>query len=163
MYLPYVCFNWSWTYGPAPVAVVAVEKCVELVFNAPVGMKVRWGAATTTGPFPLSLCNAQREGNGTWLPWHGQCDTCPFAIEYIRRILGDATQMPHRHLYSTKELRQTLRFSDAVQNAVVSVCLEDADGKRTCGVYMRPEDWKSRTQVEIPDPMWKWDDANCPK
>ena len=71
--------------------------------------------------------------------------------------------MPHRHLYSTKELRQTLRFSDAVQNAVVSVCLEDADGKRTCGVYMRPEDWKSRTQVEIPDPMWKWDDANCPK
>src|SRR3989344_2395953 len=53
LYLPFVCFNWSWTTAPVPL----VKKCVELGFNAPVGGKVSWNVTNTSGPFsPPDAC-----------------------------------------------------------------------------------------------------------
>lgn len=137
------------------------EKCVELVFNAPIGGHVRWGMGTTSGPLPPDECNAQRQDNLAWTSWYGECDICIPAIGYIRGILGGSAQVPHKYLYPITHTRQTLRFSTEVWNKVVYICLEDGGivaGQKieinTCGVYMRPQDWQGRYRVEIPDSMW---------
>ena len=155
--LPEICYNWSSIAGPL------IKRCVELVFNAPVGGHVRWGVGTTSGPLPPDECNAQQQDNKPWTSWYGECDTCVTATGYIQGILGDSAQIPHKYLYPVTHTRQTLRFSTEVWSKVVYICPEDASGKQTCGVYMRPQDWKGRYRVEIPDALWLWDDGNCPK
>ncbi|MFA5942078.1 MAG: hypothetical protein WC798_00155 [Candidatus Paceibacterota bacterium] len=159
--LPEVCYNWS-----AKVPVIDIfgsqEKCVELSFNAQPGGFVRWGDASNDGPLPPSACNAQKQGDGPWQTWYGKCDDCVGAIEYIRGILGSGAEIPHKYFYSVIAPRQTLRFSEAVWKDVVYICQEYADGKRTCGVYMRPQDWQGSHAVAIKDSFWI-SDANCPK
>lgn len=155
--LPEICYNWSSIAGPP------IKKCVELVFNAPVGGHVRWGVGSISGPLPPDECNAQQQDNLAWTSWYGECDSCIPAIGYLRGILGGSAQIPHKYLYPVTHTKQTLRFSTEVWSKVAYICLEDASGKQSCGVYMRPEDWKNRYRAEIPDAMWLWDDANCPK
>lgn len=168
VFLPEVCFNWAFTVATiiAPRAVVApvvfAEKCVELSFNAPVGGKVRWGVASATGPLPPSECNAQRQDDQPWTAWMGQCDDCVGAIGYLRGILGEKAEIQHKYLYAVTAKEQTLRFSEAVWADVVYICLEYPDGKMTCGVYMRPQDWQGRHSVFIKDSFWV-SDANCPQ
>ncbi len=160
LYLPWVCYNWSWSFGPpTPVS----PKCVELVFNAPIGGHVRWGVGTTKGPIPPDECNAQRQDDAAWTSWYGECDVCIPAIGYIRSILGNSVLIPHKYLYPVTHTKQTVRFSTEIWTNLVYICIEDAAGKQSCGVYMRPQDWQGRYRVEIPDLMWLWDDANCPR
>ena len=146
---------------PQPVPKSA-DKCVELSFGADVGGKVRWGIASSSGPMPPSSCNAQKQDDGPWTAWAGQCDDCVGAIGYIRGILGRAAEIFHKYLYGVTARQQTLRFSTAVWSDVVYICLERKDGKRSCGVYMRPNDWKGRYSVSIPDNSWIGDE-NCPE
>lgn len=158
--LPEVCNNWSSIAGPP---LPPAKKCVELVFSAPVGGHVRWGVGTTTGPLPPDECNAQRQDSMAWTSWYGECDYCIPAIGYIRGILGGSAQIPHKYLYPVTHTKQTLRFSTEVWSKVVYICLEDASGRQTCGVYMRPVDWQGRYRVDIPDSLWITDSGNCPK
>jgi hypothetical protein len=162
--LPEVCYNWSAKVPLIDIFATAIpsEKCVELSFNAPVGGKVRWGVASASGPLPSSACNAQKQDDGPWQAWYGKCDECTGAIAYLRGILGDKAEIQHKYLFSVTASKQTLRFSEAVWEDVVYICQEYADGKRTCGVYMRPQDWKGAHSVTIKDSFWI-SDANCPK
>lgn len=141
--LPEVCYNWSAKVPLIDIFATATpsEKCVELTFNAPVGGKVRWGVASVDGPLPPSVCNAQKQGDEEWKAWYGKCDDCVGAIGYIRGILGDKAEIYHKYLYSVTASKQTLRFSTAIWLDLVYICLEYPDGNRTCGVYMRPQDW----------------------
>ena len=154
--LPLVCFNWCWFFSTSS----APEQCVTLSFNAPVGGKVRWGIATIDEPFPPSACNAQRQGiEGKWTAWEGQCDNCvrsEAALKFMRTILGDNAEIFHMYLYPVTAENQTLRFSAAIRSAVVYVCVEDKSGKRSYGVYMRPQDWKGQYEMFIEDRLWKW-------
>lgn len=165
LHLPFVCYNWTWMYGPVPLA--PIDECYELEFSAPVGGKSRWGITTKGDPLPPSACNAQKQGDGAWTAWYGECDTCVLAGVYIERIkeeLGVASpRMPHKYLYPVTSTKQTLRFSSAVTSAVIHICLENAAGKKTCGVVlMRPQDWKGRHSVTVPD-IWLWEgDPRCP-
>ncbi len=159
--IPLVCFNESWRIGPAPSSLQ--EKCVELSFDAPVGGEVRWGVGSTEGPLPPSVCNAQRQGNLAWTAWLGECDLCIPALGYIRSILGGSAMVPHKYKYPVIERRQTLRFSTAIWSRVVYICLQYPDGTQSCGVYMRPQDWKGRRHVAISDSLWLKDDGNCPR
>ena len=155
--LPEICNNWS-ALIPAP----APAQCVELTFNAPIGGHVSWGIGTTTGPLPPDACNAQRQDNEPWTAWYGQCDACLPAIGYVQGVLGDSALIPIKYLYPVTEKKQVLRFSTAIWNAVVYICLEDSEGVRKCDVYMRPQDWRGRYHVDIPDALWLKDDGNCP-
>ncbi|MSU74646.1 hypothetical protein EXS57_02610 [Candidatus Kaiserbacteria bacterium] len=166
LYEPFVCFNWSWASSPVPIVTVPVAvapKCVELTFYAPVGGKVRWGVGSSTGPLAPDACNAQREGDGPWQAWHGECETCVPQEEYISKLLGSTAQVPHKYLYPVGVRKQTFRFSSEIWTKVLYFCLEDAIGVKTCGSYIRPESWKGQYQVQIPDRVWVWDDRKCPK
>ncbi|MHB1162935.1 MAG: hypothetical protein ACYCZZ_00170 [Minisyncoccota bacterium] len=156
--IPLVCFNESWRFGHGFPA----EKCVELSFNAPVGGNVRWGVGSTEGPLPPSACNAQRQDSLAWTAWLGECDVCIPALGDIRGILGATAEIPHKYLYPAIARKQTLRFSTAIWSRVVYICLEYPDGTQTCGVYMRPQDWRGRYHADIPDNLWIKDDGNCP-
>ncbi len=156
--LPEVCYNWSLATGPSRS--LGGDECVELTFGAPTGGNVRWGVGSVSGPLPPSSCNAQREGDGPWVAWWGECDWCEPAYGYIRSVLGESAEVPHKYLYPAKESQQTIRFSAAVQSRLVYVCLEDQGGAQSCGVYVRPEDWKGRRVIEIPDTLWRFD-AEC--
>lgn len=166
--IPDVCNN---TYGkrtPArSVALVATKKkCVELVFNALVGGKFRWGYATTSGPLPPDECNAQQQGDGPWTSWFGACESCiPPTDGFIQKTFGPKATVPFRFMVPVTDRRQTLRFSTEVWTRMVYLCLEDAVGKQTCGVlYVRLEDWKNRHRVEIADELWLWGgDSRCPQ
>jgi hypothetical protein len=163
--LPFVCFNWAWRFGatvasppPAkPSTPKAPSSCRTISYNGPVGGQARWGDASTDGPLPASACNALQQGGGVWEAWYGHCDWCQGAIGYIRSILGSNAEIYHKFLYRVRERRQTLRFSTAVTTDVVYICLEDADGRQSRGVYVRPEDWVGKTHIEIPDSMWQVD------
>lgn len=152
-----------------PRAVPPQKKCVELSFDAPVGGYVRWGVGTLAGRSLLAdECNAQRQGDGPWVSWYGECDTCIPAIGYIRKTIGGTAQIYQKFLYPVKQVKQTLRFSTEVWANLVYICLEDGGvvagrkiGIHSCGVYMRPQDWQGRYRVEIPDALWVWGD--CPK
>ena len=156
VFLPEICNNWS-AIEPSRLP----SKCVELTFNAPVGGKVRWGIGTTTGPLPPDVCNAQKQDDGPWTAWYGECDYCIPAIGYIRGVLGDSAQIPHKYLYPVTHTKQTLRFSTEIWTDVVYICLEDASGRQTCGVYMRPQDWKKQYHVDILDELWQYV-GKCP-
>ena len=145
LYLPFVCFNWSWAPGAAPHI---ASECVEFVFNAPAKGYVRWKIDPTTGLLSPSACNAQQQGDEPWTAWNGKCDDC--APDGVR----------HSYRYPTTARQQILRFSTEIWSKMLSICLEDAGGKQTCGVYMRPQDWQDwqdRHRVEIPDDLWWWD------
>ena len=147
----------------APIAPPpAEERCVELHFNAFVGGKVRWGVGSLNGALAPSECNAIRQGDGAWKAWGGECDECVPAIGYISQTLGGTAQVPHRYLYDVEERHQTIRFSTEVWEKTVYICLEDANGRRSCGVYTRRQDWHGRYSVEISDSLWILDDGHCP-
>lgn len=160
--LPEICNNWSYNWNPAPPPILPPEKCVELSFNAKIGGKVRWGIGSNHGPMPPSACNAQKQDDGPWTAWTGQCDDCYGAISYIRGILGNKGEIYHKYLYSVTATRQTLRFSTAIWADLVYICLEYADGKKTCGVYMLPQDWRGKYSVTFSDLLWI-SDVECPK
>ncbi len=160
--LPEICNNWS-TLIPIPIPTPAPAGCVELTFNAPVGGHIRWGVGSTEGPLPPSKCNAERQGSSAWTAWTGECDVCTPALRYIRSILGSTAEVPHKYLYAVTARTQTLRFSTAIWSRVIYLCLEYPDGSQTCGVYMRPQDWKGRRNVIIPDALWMKDNGKCPQ
>lgn len=165
LYVPFVCFNVAWAFGPP--ARKLVEDCYELVFNGPVRGYVSWGIGTTTGPFPPSECNAQKEGDGSWKAWYGICPDCILPgvyLDYMRKDLGQSAQIPHKYRYPATQTQQVLRFSSAVLSADVYICLTDDNGKNTCGVVvMRPQDWKGRHRVVVSDSLWIWEgDSRCP-
>src|SRR3989338_3612654 len=152
-YIPYVCYNLAW-------GLASGEQCVELPFNAPVRGFVRWGVASSLGPLPPSNCNAQRQGDGPWTAWVGECDDCVPPNDLFE-MLGSKVRVPHKYLYGVTENRQTLRFSTAVWTRLVYICEEDERGAQSCGVYTRPQDWEGRYRVPIADTMWVWDTDSC--
>ena len=160
--IPDVCRNLYGKKSPAPTLALAEPRCVELSFDAPIGGNVRWGVGSTNGPLAPSACNAQEQGDGPWKAWYGQCDVCVPAIAYIQGILGATAEVPHKYLYQVGQSHQTLRFSSEIQKEMIYICLEDAEGHRTCGVYMRPQDWKGRMDVTIPESDWVWHEESCP-
>lgn len=176
LYLPYVCFNWSWAFGSPPVQ--AAEECVEYAFNAvPVGAKVHWGVGSARGPLPPSACNAQKQGNGEWTAWTGECSKvmqvvrdgkvitlpeCTADIDFIRKTIGMKATVPHRFTYEATDVKQTLRFPKIVRDDVIYLCLEYPDRSSTCGIYMRPQDWKGRSRIDVPDSLWRKNDGKCP-
>lgn len=177
LYLPFVCFNWSWALKevptPPPAPVQEKERCKEIVFSSPPNAHVRWGAITTSGPLRPSECNAQRQGAGEWKQWYGICAECvttDYSV-FSSTLGGGEVQVPHKFVYRVTGDRQVLRFSaDAVSMMVVYICLNDkgiVEGKQidlgTCGVYVRPEDWVGRDQVRIDKSMWNWDLSKCPE
>jgi len=154
--LPLVCFNWCWMFGPTPTPMP--DRCVEIIFNAPIGGFVRWGIASNFGPIFPSACNAQRQGHSPWLAWYGKCDDCirtPAVNDFIREILGEKADIYHKYLFLVLGERQTLRFSTEVWGVVTYICLEYPDGSRTKGVYIRPQDWeKEQYELFIPGTFW---------
>lgn len=181
LYLPFVCFNWSWAIGASPVQ-AAAEECVEYSFNAvPLGGKtvkmVHWGVGSARGPLPPSACNAQKQGNGEWTAYVGDCmkvtqvvrdgkvitlPECTADIDFIRKVLGAKATVPHRYTYQATAVTQTLRFPKVIQGDVIYTCLEFTDQSSTCGIYMRPQDWRGRNRVNVPDALWRKNDGHCP-
>jgi hypothetical protein len=169
LYLPHVCFNWSWTFGPPVIPLK--NPCYTISFNAPPG-KVRWGVGVKEAPLPPDECNAIKQGDKPWTAWYGDCNDfiyiegravpCIPPVDYIQRVLGASAFIPHRYVYVPMAKRQTLRFSGAVLQAMVYICLEDREERRSCRVDVRPEDWKGRTHIDVPDSLWVWD-RNCPQ
>lgn len=178
LYIPFVCHNIAWR--SQPVETKLAEECVEIPFNAPVGSTVHWGVGSNHGPLKPSACNAQKQGDGAYTAWVGECSVirqivrdgkvvqlpeCTADVDFIRRTLGENTTVPHRYTYKATAAQQTLRFAKEIQTgSVVYFCLEYPDKSSTCGVYMRPQDWKGRAVVPIPDQLWvKNTGDNCPK
>ena len=169
-----ICNNWSIisivpVSPPVPVVTRTIvirpppERCVDISFNAPTNGYVRWGVGSVDGPLPPSACNAQKQGDDAFSAWYGQCDVCTAAMSFLKRWLGEDVVIPHKYYYAVTSTRQTIRFSTAVLTKVVYVCLETAEHQRSCGVYMRPQDWNGRTHVPFDDSLWRFTGGNCPE
>jgi len=175
--LPEICYNWSYNWMPAPPpppptpakatpplperVLKTVVNCVEISFDALIGGRARWGVASNHGPLPPSICNAQRQDNGRWTAWTGECPDCvPGNWGTIHEVLGEKAEVPHKYLYSVTSERQTLRFSEDIWEDGVYVCLEYPDGTRTRGVYIWPQDWKEHHRFFIPDRFWERSDGS---
>lgn len=168
IFLPEVCNNWAFRM----VIPIRKDPCVELTFRIPEGATnahVRWGVASNDGPLPPSACNAQKEGNGSWKAWYGECDECVPAYGYIRRTMGASATVPHRYYYKATAREQTIRFSTHIWDRLGYVCLEYTLNGRvvhTCGVYVPPGEgngaWQRRHAVDIADSLWLVDNGKCP-
>jgi hypothetical protein len=115
--------------------------CVTISFNARVGGWVK----PDIGPVKPSVCNAQKQGNGPWVAWHGECTSCGY-------------------MYRVTDERQTFRFDRSVVETEVSFCrLSEHRTVSSCKVRVLPEHWKGRSHIDISDSFWRLDDGNCPE
>ena len=160
--IPKVCNN---LYGYRLAA--AKPRCYTLTANHKhfnEGGYVRWGIGSTTGRLKDDPCNAYRQGNGRWDAWAAPCTECLPGEKFLRRVLGASARWVQAYKYDTTHRKQTYRFSEEVLSKVLYMCHGRAsDGTETCGVYMRPEDWKGRYDVTVDDSLWRPDNDDCPK
>jgi len=69
----------------------------------------------------------------------------------VRPDIAAAIRDPAKVLYGVTDRHQSYRFSDAILTKVIYVCIEKRDGTQVRAFFYRPEDWKGRRHVEVPD------------
>lgn len=166
LYLPYVCFNWAWAIEKPR----SDEECYEVSF-VPTQGHLDWSLSTIGTEFPASSCNAIRKGNGKWQAWYGDCAWCTPNMLVVEQTLGVGARPYRKYRIAVEEDQYVLRFSKEVAKALVSFCLDTFDendssrakGKKSCGVYVVPGDWKGVRKVIIPNDEWLLDNGSCPK
>jgi hypothetical protein len=138
--------------------------CHTISFNARPDAWVSWYAASTTGPFRPDVCNAQKQDNGSWRAWYGQCDQCTPSVAFAKRVLGGAAEIVHQYFYRVTDERQTLSFDDSVTEKEIGICrVSEHRQVASRRVHIRPEDWKGRSHIDIPDSFWQLDDGQHPE
>lgn len=162
VYLPLVCFNWSWALGPdsfpppsAPqvLAKATVEKCATLEYTVEPGDKPRF-MISARKRLPSSPCWQLCDGKiCSALP--APCDSCDWVGP--NSVIPDEFEPVHTGTYVATEARQSLSFPRAVMNSYVALCVErDGLGESDSWV-VPPSVWDGEvTVINIPYGGQEW-------
>ena len=159
LYLPLVCFNWSWAFGPetsppspsAPQVLAknaaAGEKCATVESIVKSGDEVRY-AVFARKRLPASVCWQLCDGKKCSAP-PTSCDNCDWIGSELP--IPDTLKPVHTGSYVATEAKQSLRFPREVMDSYVALCVErDGLGESDSWV-VPPTVWDGQATV-IPIP-----------
>ena len=114
LYLPYVCFNWSWGLAPTVLA----EECFSVQYTVEKGDEIRF-AFLTRKRLPSSACWQVCDGADCAAP-PSPCDTC----EWIgpKSVIPTGYEPLHTGRYIARSERQTLRFPREAASEYIALC-----------------------------------------
>ncbi len=143
LYLPLVCFNWSWK--------VEEFACATVKSTVKPGDPVRF-AVLTQKLLPASACWQLCDGDVcTALP--SPCDTCNWVGP--KSVIPAGYEPLHTGKYIAKYANQSLRFPVEVKANYVALC-DERDGAESDADVVTPEDWQGKSVHHVPAtwPMW---------
>ena len=146
LYLPRVCFNWSWS--------VTVPECATVAYTVDPGDPVRFSVLSQKR-LPASACWQLCDGGEcSMFPSESDCRDCGW--------LGPLTVVPsgfkpfHSGVYVAHSAKQTLRFPREVKENYVALCVEREGLGDSDADVVTPQDWQGRDihYVPIEWPLW---------
>lgn len=162
LYLPFVCFNWSWSVAPAtsPPGRSALA-CATVEYTVARGDEVRF-AVLARKLLPASACWQLCDGSlCSALP--SPCDTCDW--------IGPKSVIPawfeplHTGRYVAQSSTQSLRFPREVMSEYVALCASRITLGQSDSWVVQPSAWKNTSVVSVPYggqqwPAWGKDDLS---
>ena len=147
LYLPEVCFNWSWSVATTPP-----EPCATVAYTVSPGDEVRF-AVLAQRRLPPSACWQLCDGIECSM-FPSPCDECDWA--------GPLSAIPvgfnplHTGLYVAHSAKQTLRFPREVMANYVALCVEREGFGESDADVVTPQDWQGRDVHYVPAgwPLW---------
>lgn len=152
IFLPEICFNWSFKSSDAAAVTVATASCATLNTVVAPGDEVRF-AVLSRNRLPASACWQLCDGDDcSMLP--SPCDTCDW--------VGPLSVIPtgfvplHTGRYVAKSAKQSLRFPSEAMSNYVALCDERTGLGQSDAVVVTPQDWQGRNVHHTPRewPMW---------
>lgn len=147
LYLPYVCFNWSWAFGPAPML---VERCATVEYTVAPGDEVPF-AVFARKRLPASACWRLCDGD-TCSALPSPCDTCDWNdLNGPKSVIPDGFEPLHSGKHIARNAKQTLRFPWEVTSEYIALCVaRDGLGESDAWV-IPPSVWDGEvTTISIP-------------
>lgn len=156
LYLPFVCFNWSWADSPASVATVALltPECRTVTVTVKPGDWV-WYGVFSRRYLPASACWKVMDGeNGSAPPT--PCLNCDW--KGVRDLIPAQYQPYHTTYYVAKSGQQTFSFPVEISEEYLQLC-SLRDGVQSNGVLIKPHAWGERVHITIPPESFPTFDA----
>ncbi len=151
LYLPTVCFNWSWTYGQPPL--LALE-CATVEYTVEPGDEIRF-AVLAEKRLSASACWQLCDGEDCGAP-PSPCDTCDWIGP--KSVIPDGFEPLHTGKYTAKSPVQTLRFPVEVRVNYIALCDEREGFGASDSWIIRPDAWSGVVSVVPYDgqewPVW---------
>lgn len=160
LYLPLVCWNWSWKFGvpplsPPPVAPPPlqrpvsppVEECATVEYVVQPGDEVRF-AVLAQRRLPTSACWRLCDGADCAAP-PSPCDICDWIGP--KSVLPEGFEPLHTGKYIARFAKQSLRFPLEVRANFVALCVEREGLGESNSWIVQPTAWqKSSMKVVVP-------------
>jgi hypothetical protein len=170
LYLPLVCFNWSWALllapvpprpiilaplppTPAPVPPPLLELCAEVGYTVEPGDEVRF-AVLAQKRLPSSGCWRLCDGDDCAAP-PSPCDICDWIGP--KSVIPDGFEPLHTGRYVARSAKQTLRFPREVQASYVALCVTREGFGQSNSWIVQPSAWAvGKTKVVVPYGGQQW-------
>ena len=146
LYLPFVCFNWSWGFAFTPLPEKVVEVCATAEYVVKIGDAVRF-AVLTRKRLPSSACWQLCDGTDCAAP-PSPCDNCDWIGP--KSVIPAGFEPLHTGLYIARAERQTLRFPLEVMKEYIALCIERDGLGESDSWIIQPSAWIGRTTVVVP-------------
>ncbi len=145
LYLPFACFNWSWS--------VTVPECATVAYTVNPGDEVRF-AVLAQKRLPASACWQLCDG-GECSMFPSPCDDCDWVGPLS--VLPTGFNPLHTGLYVAHSAEQTLRFPREAEKNYVALCVDREGLGESDAAIVFPQTWGKDTVVTIPAdgfPLW---------
>ena len=147
LYLPFVCFNWSWESIPDPEPQCATVKSVVQPSD-----EVRF-VIKAKKPLPSSSCWQLCDGPECSAP-PSPCDWCAFAEQ--PEIIPEGFETQHSGLYTAKYAEQTLRLPVEAMHDYIALCITREGLGPSDAWIVQPSAWGSLKTVTVPYDGQQW-------
>lgn len=145
LYLPFVCFNWSWAFG-SPLLTTVAETCATVNYAVAPGDLVRF-AVIAKARLPSSSCWQLCDGPECSAP-PSPCDDCSWIGPLS--VLPQDVVPQHTGMYRAKHAPQTLRFPLQVRTVYVALCDDRPGVGESDSWIVQPSAWGDGTAVVVP-------------
>lgn len=163
---PFACFNWTWAYGPPPVAAAKEAGCAKVHVKVPAGASrtVRFTTIRRT-PIPDFNCwgvieREWRTGSANNCDW---CEWTRDGVLEMGRRYGGRFEFFHTSIYqlhpnvdasgNMRETEVTLVFPLDARTGGIAVCVE-VNGVIVPAYLILPDSWKG-AEYRIPEDFFR--------
>lgn len=148
LYLPFVCFNWSWAYGTPPQSL----QCATVKYIVEPGDEVRF-AVLSERRLPASACWELCDGEDCAAP-PSPCDTCDWIGP--RSVIPNGQEPHHTGKYVTRARVQTLRLPEEAALNYVALCVNREGSGESNSWIIQPSAWRGSKIVTVPYDGQEW-------
>lgn len=147
LYLPWVCYNWTWMFGPVPLPEKVIEACATVKYTVKRGDKILF-AILERKLLQASACWELCDGD-TCTAWPAPC-VAPCDWAGPKSVIPAGLEPLQTGWYIAQAEHQTLRFPLAVMKEYIALC-DERDGLGESDSWIiQPSAWAGRTTIVVP-------------